>query len=312
MKVIKLDNTKRSMFKSCKRKYQISEILGYKSDFGSTAIRLGVAYHGMQEGFAHFVKAVKETGDELNLEQALAAGIKHGKKKWDKECELKTFAPDYRTFEACCQLFANYHIYYANDLAFIEIVETEQKFECMIEPENEVERAIMPSGYELVFTGRIDLQVKMDGMKWIFDHKSTSQALSIQGSRLNRSAQLKGYSYAGERILDFKPEGCLVALAHISSYKSKKTGEYGDVKTDFLRVPQIFSKEDLAQWKLSFIDTYREIVFSLEHDWWPMNDDSCYQYGQCQFARICEQNRPLDETNFTGYHIEHWDVLDED
>jgi hypothetical protein len=307
MTQLKMDNSKRAQFRKCKRKHFISEELGYKSNFGSTALRAGSTYHAMQEGYCKQI-----IQDPNSYELAIAAGIEAGKVKWDKESEGKTFFPDYRTFQNVCNLFISYIQYYTTDQQMLEIIKTEQKFECPLIPETEEEKKVFPSGIEAIFTGRIDLVVSMGGSHWIFDHKTTGGELQMTGSRLNRSAQLIGYTLAGRTLYSEPIEGSIVGLAHFSSYKSKKTGEYGELKTDFLRVPQIFSSEDIKQWKLQFFDTLTELVRAKESGQWPVDFDSCYQYGACTFIGICQQGRPVEECNFSDYHIEQWDVLDED
>ena len=53
---IVLDNSARSTFRTCQRKYFYQNIKGLQPDFGSTALRFGSAYHAMQEGYHAWVK----------------------------------------------------------------------------------------------------------------------------------------------------------------------------------------------------------------------------------------------------------------
>jgi hypothetical protein len=193
------------------------------------------------------------------------------------------------------------------------MVATEAVFRCPITAETEFEEKLFSViKDELFFTGRLDLQVEMNFANWILDFKSTSQNLSMQGARLNRSGQLIGYAYAGKHALAFPAEGCLVALAHVSAYKSKKTGEYGDVKTDFGRIPQIYNEKDLIEWRKSFIYTAVEIARCKDEGVWPVNFDSCYQYGQCTYTKLCDQGGSIEDVNTDGYHASHWNVLSEE
>ncbi len=164
----------------------------------------------------------------------------------------------------------------------------------------------------ILFTGRIDLCVEMDHRKWIWDFKTTGWILNQVISKADRSPQLIGYSYAGEKVLDFKPDGCLCSFAYTASTKSKVTGEYGSPRFDFRRVPQIFSEGDIAAWKLSFIDTCREIYFAERSNYWPESFDSCYMYGACPYLRLCRQHKPYEELNLEGFYEEFWDVRDEE
>lgn len=304
---MELDNTKAACFRSCKRKYYWQHVQGLQTNYGSSAIRFGVCWHGMMEGYYDYI--IKNGW--ANKEFAIHAAIQKGKEKWDAETEKKTFLPDYRTFDACCKAFLHYISYYADDENCIKIISTESSFRCGIYPTSAKEESLLKDISDgLFFTGRIDLQLEMNYSNWILDFKTTSQNLSMQGSRLNKSGQLMGYSFAGKEALDFKAEGCIVSLAYVSAYKSKKTGEYGEVTTDFGRIPQIYSDKDLEDWKQSFIDTAWNIQKCEKEFWWPVNFDSCYQYGPCAYTRLCDQNNfPIVVQE--GYHVDYWDVLKE-
>lgn len=312
MNPIIIDNTKRSMFRQCKAKYNFSVNHGLQPNFGSTAIRFGVCWHGIQEGYHSWVKENGWPKDNSEFVFALTAGLELGKKKYDKETETKTFHDDYKNFNTAVEAFHSYLQYFAEDKNYIKIISTERKFECPIEPENEVEERILKHLPPIIFTGRIDLCVEMNHMKWIFDFKTTGWRLDEVISKANRSPQLIGYSYAGEKVLDFEPSGCLCSFAQISAYKSKKTGEWGDPKYEFRRVPQIFTSSDIAAWKLSFIDTCRDINTATIEGIWSESFDNCYQYGACPYLKLCNQHRPFDELNLDGFHEEFWDVLEED
>ena len=307
-----LDNTKRSQFRQCKKKYFLSSVKGLQSNFGSTAIRYGVCWHGIQEGFHNYVKTNgwPKTQDALN--EAIAAGLSLGIHKWETESKTKTYNEDYKNFNTAVAAFNAYLEYFKEDQNYLKILSTEAKFECPIEPENEAESKILSKLPPVVFTGRIDLCVEMDSMKWIWDFKTTGWILEQVIAKANRSPQLIGYSYAGAKVLDFKPNGCLASFAYIGAHKSRKTGEYGDVKFDFRRVPQIYTQGDIDAWKLSFIDTAREVYFAQENDLWPESFDSCHIYGACPYLRLCQQHCEFEELNVEGFHEEFWSVLEED
>lgn len=308
MDKIILDNTKRATFRNCKRKYYWNDVEGLKPDTGSTALRYGSTWHAFMEGYYTYIANSGWDQKELGISHAM----EYGKAKWDKESAKQTFYPDYRTFEACAQAFLQYISFYAQDEQFIKVIATERKFECPILLETEEEKRLYGDLPPITFTGRLDLQLEMNGAKWLTDFKTTGQPLSIQASRLNKSTQLMGYTFAGRRVLDFSPDGCLVSMHYLSSRKSQKTGEYGSLSIDFVRVPQIYNDGDLREWRKSFLDTTRELCYSYDHSYWPVNFDSCYQFGACAFTKLCDQNRPLDEVNTDGYHVNFWDVLDED
>jgi hypothetical protein len=117
-----------------------------------------------------------------------------------------------------------------------------------------------------------------------------------------------GYTYAGSKIYtgdESVIEGALVTIHHLSAYKSKTSGNYGEPKIDFRRNPQIFSDNDLAQWRASFIDVANEMATAKETSSYPMNHDNCFQFGPCQYLQLCEQQSNFDDLYLTSsYYID--------
>lgn len=310
---IVLDNTKRATFCNCKKKYFFAHEKGLQSNYGSTAIRYGVCRHGMWEGYYSFVKEHGwPKGDPAKAMNALMAGLSLGKSKYDKESQTKQFIDDYKNFNTASEAMPAYISYYASDSDYLKVLATETLFSCPIEPESEVEDKLLSKLPPIVFTGRIDLLVELQGIVWVLDFKTTGWRLDEVIMKANRSPQLIGYTYAGKNVLDIEANGCLCSFEQINAYKSKKTGEYGDVKFDFRRVPQIYSEGDIQAWKLSFIDTCREILVCKESGIWPESFDNCYQYGACPYLKLCRQHTSFEKLNLNGFHEEFWNVLAED
>lgn len=311
METIVLDNTKRKTFRQCKKKYFLQHVKGLQSDYGSTAIRYGVAWHGAMEGFYTHVLANGWPKSPMEELLALEAALIFAKKKWDAETSKKKFLDDYRDFNTLVENFRAYLIYYQLDKDNIDIIGTESKFEVDILPENAWEDRMLNTLPPITFTGRIDLAIKMDYSNWILDFKTTGWILDKVIMEANRSPQLVGYSYAAKKYLDFETSGCLCSFSHIGAYKSRKTGEYGSPKFEFRRVPQVYHPNELVQWKADFIDTCRELVFSMKEDYWPERFDSCYTYGSCAYLKLCKQHDSFESLNKEGYHEEFWDVLED-
>ena len=307
-----LDNSKRNVFRQCKAKYNLQVNHGLQSNFGSTALRYGSTWHAIQEGFHSWVAENGWPKDSTELMQAISDGLELGQKKWIAESAKKEYYDDYKNYNTAVTAFNKYLDYFADDKVFMNIISTETKFSCPIEPESKLEEKLLSKLPQLIFTGRIDLCVEMDHAKWIFDFKTTGWYLDKVIQQANRSPQLIGYSYAGKKILDFAPAGCLCSFAYIGATRSKKTGEYGGIRYDFRRVPQLYTNHDVEEWKLSFIDTAREIYFHTKEDYWPQSFDNCYQYGACPYLRLCQQHTEFENLNLDGFHEDFWNVLDED
>ena len=309
---IQIDNTKRSDFSSCKRKYAIAHELGLKSNKGSNALRYGSGFHGLHEGY--FGSLIKGVSDP---EQAFYNANMVGQKVWKEETAKAEFnEDDYRTYENCVTAFVQYiGTYQKTDMMSLEVVETETLFKIPMEL-TDTEKKLFPLVAEqgLEFTGKLDLHAMTTGQDWIWEVKTTGQALGLQKSRLHRSPQLVGYNWAS-RALGKPILGNMVVLHHISSRK-KQDGTWGKIKMEFDRDPQIFSQGDLDSWRMSYLATCEEILYhkmlmATDNSFYafPMELSSCFQFGPCGYIPLCKQNRALSDMNVEGYHEEFWDVL---
>ena len=306
-----LDNSKRSTFCSCKMKYFLQHIKGLQPDFGSTALRYGSTWHAIQEGYyGWIIKNGWPNQSERELE-AITTGLTKGKEKWDIETSKKQFIDDYKNFNTAVDAFQEYLRWFESDHRYMTILGTEKKFECPILPDNKLEEEILSKLPPITFTGKMDLQVMMDHLNWIFDFKTTGWRLDQVTLKANRSPQLIGYSYAAKHVLDYETSGCLCSFAYIGSRKNK-AGDWGKVNFEFQRIPQVYTDGDIAAWKLSFIDTCSDILHCEEMDVWPQSFDNCYQYGRCPYLKLCHQHVPFEDLNTEGFHVDFWNVLEED
>ena len=287
------DNTYRGAFQSCKRKYFFQRVLGLTSIYGSPALRFGSTWHAFMEGYYSHIQEHGWAHDG----EAIKRAAEYGAAVWKYETEVHGQAfneDDYRTLDNCAISFLEYVTEFQEDYNMLKVIETEKMFDHIMELSNS-ERKTFPNlaNLEVHFQGRLDVQVSLSGMPWILEVKSTGQPIGTQAKRLNRSPQILGYSYAGKYALEFPSDGCYVSIHQISS-RRKKDGDWGSVTRKFQRIPNIFTDEDLEAWRESFLATCSDIAAYQKADIWPMQFDSCYQFGQCQFCNICERNVPLN------------------
>lgn len=306
--MLRIDNTKRSTFVACPRKYQLNYLNHVFSVKGSTALRYGSVWHKALEGF---YTAIAEHG-WTSLEKAITLAGEKATEAWNLESDKFTFYDDYRTLQNLMLSFVRYMTHYHGDEGFMEIVKPEQVFKILITP-TKLEEHAFPGVKPFLFTGQIDLQVKLSGRKWLMEHKSTGSQISRLSNQLHRTPQIMGYNYAA-KVLSKEgeiPDGSLVSIHHLSAYKSRKTGEYGKPKIDFSRVPQIFSNKDLALWRFSFMSDIYDMQVCTERETFPERHYSCYTYGACTYINICEQSRPTGMEILNGFFIDNdpWDVL---
>lgn len=289
---LSLDNSKRSCWKTCKRKYFFLYEKRIKPTSNSTALRYGQTWHSGLEEFYRDIQEKGWTRDGSAMQRAIFAM----RKTWEEESARGSYYNDYRTLENCVKSFLQYVSTFAGDEHMLKVIQSEQEFKILMTPEaNDV--PFEP----FHFTGKIDLVAELNDRRWIMEHKTTGQPLDTQVQRLHRSAQVMGYTYAASRIYKDAEavEGALITIHYLSAYKSKTSGNYGEPKIDFRRSPQIFSKNDITQWRASFIDAINELRLAKKNNSFPMNHDNCFQFGACPYLQLCEQQTDLENIYLT-------------
>jgi hypothetical protein len=247
---------------------------------------------------------------------ALQAAFTAMKDEWELISAKENYYSDYRTLENCFTSFLQYVQHFNQDELMLKVINTEEPFKILMKPNSDEEYAMFKDLKEFHFTGKIDMEIELNGQLWINEHKTTGQPLDTQVNRLNRSAQVMGYHYAKSRMRKdgVIPAGVLMTVHHLSCRKSTakgNEGNYGTPKIDFRRVPQIFSENDIEQWRIAFLAVALDIQKEIERNVWPMCHDACFNYGACPFLSICEQsssvdNVYLDEQRY--YVAEPWEV----
>lgn len=281
---MKLDNTIRSTFVTCPRKYYWRHIENLQPAHGSTSLRFGSAWHA---GLEAFYKALQRND---TYSDCLVAASNAATEEFENQTKTFNFYDDYRTIETLLQALVQYADTYYTDKDNFKILEVERIF-------------AVPVTDSVTFTGKIDLIIEMSGQRWIMEHKTTSESIPIQQKKINRDPQLLGYVYAAQSLHDIQAEGIIVNTASIKATKSRTTGLYGKPTIDFGRYMQIYTPGDLATWEDSFLYTANLIENSILDNDFPAILDSCYRYGACSYTPLCEQNRPANETNKIGFIV---------
>lgn len=280
-----LDNSGRSCFNNCPRKYYWQMERGVRPRKGSTALRYGTVWHTILESHYEgksFEEIVWDAG-----------------KSWQEESMDQWFEDDYRTLTSAFDAYTLYKSHFEYDESSLKILHTERLFDISL--------GHIRDDVELRFTGKIDAEVEMDGMRWIFENKTTGQYMPTQANRLHRDPQIIGYSYAGQ-IQDTGIAGCIINLHHISGRK-KKDGDYGTINIDFARVPNIFTEKDYEAWEESFIDTALNILRAQYSMSWPMHLEACYTYNKnCEYIPLCESHHDLVGDIPGDYYLRPWNM----
>lgn len=296
MEDLLLDNSKRSCFETCPWKYYLTYICDLEPVIGSTSLRYGTCWHELQDIYSGALIGVEY--NQQNVQRAMTLAVNAAKARWEQESAGRDWYTDYRTLDNLILSFAMYVKHFNQDHLFMKVTSTERVFNI---PLTDLE------GVPFIFAGKIDGEAKLSGINWNIEHKTTSQAIYMQEKRLNRSAQFIGYTFAGQQE-GRHVEGTLVMFHHLSATKSRKTGEYGRPKVEFKRIAQMFTKEDINNWLLGLRYTATKIRECIYQDFWPMQHDSCYQFGACRFIDICEGNMRPEHAYMVGFYRRRpWD-----
>lgn len=297
-----IDNSQRSSFSACPRKYFYRYIKHLTSETGSTALRFGSTWHALMEGYYSSIIKNGWEADHIQAAIDLATEV------WNKETGTKQFYDDYRTLENCFQSFIAYLENFQDDRHLMEILHSERIFKIKMNLTDK-EKALHPflQNLDLYFTGKLDLEINLAGQHWIMEFKTTGQPIQTQASRLQRSPQILGYTYAAKKLGE-DVTGTLISIHQLLARKVKDGG-YGKITREFIRQPNIFSQADILAWRQSFLYTSNAIAQAIQTENFPCQGDSCYQFGPCSCTRLCEQNRPFSDLNLQGFITEEWDVL---
>jgi len=298
-KPLSLDNSKRSTFIACPKKYYYEYVANLQKETGSTALRYGTCFHAGLEAYYEHVRVNGWTKDG----EALKAAILHAKEVWEEETALfSSFYEDYRTLPNLVLALTTYFNHFSADEGFLEVISPEKAFKILITDTD---------NFSFYFTGKIDLKIRLNGAVWGNEFKTSGLSLKQQTARIQKSPQIIGYSYAIRETSSAQeaPEGFLTTLHQITS-RRKKDGEYGKLTIDFTRPPQAFSHQDICHWRKSILHTAKSLSSAIKDNFFPKYFDSCYQYGRCKFMDLCEQNTSPGEEITYGYQERiPWDVL---
>lgn len=153
--------------------------------------------------------------------------------------------------------------------------------------------------YEYHLIGRIDLAIQWHNSPYIYgmDHKTTSQLGDSYFNQFKPSLQMAGYTWFLRQIYGPDVQGM-----QINAISTAKTAGTGKVQA-FARSIVTFTDEDLDLYTRSALAKMRDMQRCIsEWDTWaPIegknsdlrdnvfypNEDSCTDYGSCQFRQLC-------------------------
>ena len=151
----------------------------------------------------------------------------------------------------------------------------------------------------IIYTGRIDLPVSLDGQVYVLDHKTTSMLgqTFFDGKRM--SSQQRGYAWAFQQLTGQKVAGFIVNAIRTkeppkyvtegkeSSRSGKTMNPAAWWQESFLRERYVLEENALVEWKENVIDLVEEFMWHYSRGYMPMKTEWCVRYGLCQYYDVC-------------------------
>ena len=268
------DYTSLSTFLTCRRKYE------YRIQRGLVGMAPPTA--------AEFGRCIHSALDVWYLNRDLEEALKHFVEVFKADP-----TDDKRTPVMGCWILKNYHEKY-QDQPF-KVLATEQEF--TIE---------LPWHKKLI--GRIDKIIEWDGVVWCMDHKTTYQLGDGFMKMHTPNMQFTGYVYAANKM-GYKCQGVLVDAILVAKglLEANSRAKLTPLRRDFA----YRSSGDLEEYLRAIYDIQQDIELCETNKWWYPNQDSCTDYGECPYRKICKESAEFRERIIENdYRVEHWDPRD--
>ena len=267
--VMILTNSQIQTWLSCRRYYKFEYVDLLKSVEESPALRIGSAVHyalhyhylGKDDGVTRFYDSIEH---------------------------FTTPDIDSIETERCLvnNIMNGYRNYYADEK--IEVLETEQVIKTNI-------------ASDTWFAGKIDMIAEIEGNKWLFEHKTTSNLENGYFDKLALDSQITGYLYlTTQKYPDIRGVVYNVLRKPSIRQKQNETIEefYQRMKQDYLARPEFYfqrrevvrNDKELAEFPEYVKNIANEIRWN--RGFFPRNPSQCNLYGSCTFRSLCIEYSP--------------------
>jgi hypothetical protein len=150
---------------------------------------------------------------------------------------------------------------------------------------------------QVMWCGRIDAIIELDGGLWIMDHKTTSILGETFFADFANSNAPIGYTWAAQQLLQHRVEGLF--LNAIAIRKASKTGTPFDIQRQ--RFP--YDPERIEEWKYNTLVLVSDFLSHMDRQFFPMETKWCVgKYGKCPYFDVCTlppaQRLPMLNSNF--------------
>lgn len=309
---LELDNSALELFTVCQRKAQNKLILGREADRPVSALAFGTLFHKLEE---------------LRLRHGLSAAVEQEQEGLIREYEISNPAGpgDHRTAARMRSVLQKYNALYSADQWPENIVETaegklvERSFKIPLTTievndylpyrrsllVDEGGPLVIPDGrtsfpvssLHILWTGRIDAVLRQGPYTFVADHKTCSEGGEGFESWFRLAHQTVGYTWATQKILGRRVNGCIINQALIRP--EAKTARATKPREEFNRLPYFYEPYRIEEWEESCRYIVSDFVASLIRGVFPLSGpksfrspcSSCDYHDNCQLAPA---QRPFD------------------
>lgn len=162
---------------------------------------------------------------------------------------------------------------------------------------------------QIIYTGRIDLPVILNGNLFVMDHKTTGMMGKEFFDDQRMSAQQRGYCFAWNKLFPEKPpfgyiinairskEPPIWVLEGKSSNRSRPQTVESWFDESLQRERFYLRPGDLSEWETNTIALIDELFWNYSRSYFPMKTRWCAKFGRCQYYDVC--SLPADDRQAT-------------
>ena len=282
------DSTSLNDFKACPRKYFYSQIENWAPRSASHHLTFGIWFHAGPERYD------RQRALRASHEEALRSTVRYvleGTEGWE--------SPDpKKNRETLLRSVVWYLEQYAKD-----------PLETLILPNGQpaVELSFrfhadfaFGTGEPVLLCGHLDKVVRMQGLTYICDKKTTGSSLgSWFFDQFSPHVQMSLYTLAGQVVLAEPIAGLIIDAAQIA--------------VGFTRFQRGFVQRTPAlieEWLQGLQHTLQAAETAAREQYWPMNESACGMYGGCKFRSICGRDPSVRDAFLrTEFEKREWNPL---
>jgi len=262
------DSTSLGTLKTCARKYQLSNLYGFRGKKEAIPLTFGLMYHSGIEYYYRRRAEGASHNDALDfvVDYALKATWEDGK-PWVTDDNNRNRYTLLRSL-----------VWYLDEFGQSTNTVVLDNGKPAVELSFRFQVGDM-DGEPIFLSGHMDQVISFNDQIWVQDHKTTTSALgSYYFDNYTPDNQMSLYSLASKVVFHQPARGVMIDAAQIA--------------VSFTRFSRGFAprhEEVLTEWLADTIRWIRQAHwFAIEREW-PMNDSSCSKFGGCAFRGICSK-----------------------